>query len=98
MKLKIFSVYDSKAGFWEKPFVMRSRGEALRGWQIEANKDDTSIGKFPTDFCLFEIGDYCQDSGAIVPYETKQSLGLAVEYKKVNDMPVEKPVTLVNNL
>ena len=87
--LKIYTVYDSKAGFYDKPFVQRSTGEALRSWQTAANSPDTAMGTHPSDYTLFEIGEFDTDNGGIKVYEAKKSLGLALDYVKPSDKMVK---------
>lgn len=80
--MKVFSIYDSKAAYFEKPFFLRNRGEALRGWEAGANDPQASISKFPGDYTLFEIGEYDDQTGNITMYESKVNLGLASQFVK----------------
>lgn len=80
--VKLFTVYDSKAEAYMHPFVMRSRGEALRAWESEVNNEQSNFSRFPADFTLFEIGVFDEASGSVTMYESKVSLGVAVEFKK----------------
>lgn len=73
---KYFSLYDSKAGVFRRPFLCRSRGEALRGVMDEAAKDDTDLNKFASDYTLFEIGSWDDEKGTIIPLEVLENLGL----------------------
>ena len=77
---KVYVVYDSKAQFYQSTFCMRSRGEALRAWAVVAKDVERDIGKFPADYTLFEIADYCDETGSYVMYDSKVSLGTALEY------------------
>lgn len=89
MKLKMFSVVDVKVGAYMTPFFMRSRGEALRAWASTVNDGKSSMCAFPTDFCLYELGEFDDEKGEVVLYETKVSLGMALEFKKqpVDEVP-----------
>lgn len=79
---KVFCVYDSKAETYLTPFVMRSRGEAIRGFSDVTNDPNTQFAKHPGDFTLFEIGEWDSDSAKIAMYEAKQNLGVAIEFRK----------------
>lgn len=79
---KMFSVYDSKVGAYLQPFFMRSKGEALRGFQELANDPNTQFAKYPSDFTLFEIADFEERTGKITPHKAKISLGLALNFVK----------------
>jgi len=95
MKVKIFTTYDSKAEAYLQPFFMRSRGEALRGWETICNDPNSQFHKHPSDFTLFEIGEYDEQTGTIETYPAKCALGLALEFVKTT--PLAKPELLVNN-
>jgi hypothetical protein len=82
MELKVFSVYDSKAGFYGNPIYLHTKGEALRTWEDAANDPQSQIGKYPADFTLFEIGEFDNVTGEVAMYESKTSLGTAIEFKK----------------
>lgn len=86
MKLKIYVVYDSKAEAYMQPFFMRSRGEALRGWQDACNDTKTQFNKFPEDFTLFEIGEYDELTAKIIQPNAHTALGKALEYVKKNQI------------
>lgn len=81
MALKIFTVNDSKAKAWGMPMILKSSGEAVRSFTDVANDTATMIGKHPEDFALFEIGEYCEQTGVITSYPEKISLGSALDYK-----------------
>lgn len=81
---KIFTIHDSKAEVFKKTFTANTTGEILRQWQVMANDPETEIGKFPADFTLFEIGTFNLQTGLIDTYESKKSLGTALEYVKQN--------------
>lgn len=82
MTSKIFTTYDSKAEAYLQPFFMKTRGEAIRGWQTVCNDPKTQFNQYPADFTLFEIGEYDETTGQITPYQAKVSLGVALEFLK----------------
>lgn len=79
-KSQVFAVYDSKAGFYKTPFIMRSKGEALRGFTDVVNDEKTEIGRHPGDFTLFHLGSFDDENGKYLNNETPVSLGVAVEF------------------
>lgn len=82
MLLKVYAVYDSKVEAYLNPFVMRSRGEALRGFESAVNDPQTSFCRHPADYTLFEIGEYDESSGLLKPHSVHVSCGVAVEFKR----------------
>lgn len=82
MKLKIFTAYDSKVEAYLQPFFMRSTGEAIRAWTELANNSEHLFCKHPADYTLFEIGEYDDTTGQVVPNMTFKNLGTALEFKR----------------
>lgn len=66
MLLKIFAIYDRKAGTYGQPFALQSRGVALRTLQSWVSDPASFFAKFPDDFELYEIGEFNQMDGSIV--------------------------------
>lgn len=81
MKLKIYSVYDSKVEAYLQPFFLRSRGEALRAFQEVCSDPKSKFFKHGGDYTLFEIGEYDEISGLIESFKAKVSLGTALEFQ-----------------
>lgn len=78
---KVFTVYDSKAEIYLKPFHMNSRGEAVRAFGDASLDEKTQIAKHPEDFTLFEIGEFDDSNGEYRMLNAKVSLGNALELK-----------------
>lgn len=82
MMMRLFSVYDSKANTYLPPFLLANDKLAIRAFAHAANDKATDIGKYPTDFCLFEIGTYDDQSGFVQAIEPFINHGLAATYIK----------------
>jgi hypothetical protein len=79
---QVFVVHDAKAETFRNPFIMRSRGEAVRGFIDTINaKEENELSKHPEDFTLFELGEYDDSTGEYKMYEAKKPLGSALEFK-----------------
>lgn len=81
MKLKLFTIYDSKAETYSNPFYSQTTGTGIRMFERTVNDSSTQIHEYPHDFTLFEIGEWNDNDGIIEMYEIKRSLGLALEFK-----------------
>lgn len=94
MVIKVYNVYDSKIEAYMPPFFMRNKGEALRAWAATVNDEKSTFCAHPADFTIFEIGEYDDASGSISMYNTKVSLGTALEFKNKpsEQMPLLKAV------
>lgn len=80
--LKIFSVYDSKVGAYLNPLFLRSNGEALRAFVSAVNSADHDFCKYASDYTLFELGAWHEDSATINMLPTPKSLGVAIEFRE----------------
>lgn len=63
MFMKAFSLFDNKAGMFSAPFFFHNRAMALRACKDMARDTETSVGRHPADFELFEIGEFDDCSG-----------------------------------
>lgn len=85
LEYQMFSIYDSKAEVFKQPFMLRTKGEAIRGFTDLANDEKTEIGKHPEDFTLFHLGSYDMVSGKFANLVTPLSLGVAIEFRRENN-------------
>ena len=63
MQQKLFSIYDKKTNCYERPFIARHSAEVAREWPKVISNPETKYGKNPTDFSVFEIGSYDDETG-----------------------------------
>lgn len=82
MNQHIFAVYDSKSEMFMQPMFFKAKGEAIRAFADESNREKSAICIHPEDYTLFHIGEYNVETGLITPLTTPTSMGLATEYKK----------------
>ena len=94
MESKIYAIYDSKAEAFMQPFFSGTAGLALRTFADAANSPDTVIAKYPSDFELFELGVFDDQTGKFEIYEHRKPLGFAIEY--VNKAEQSAQVRVVN--
>lgn len=90
MDKQIFSVFDSKVGYYLKPFDMRSKGEALRAFVDLVNDKNTAVGKHPEDYVLFHLGSFNELDGKFVNLNCPVSLGVGTEFIKNGDENIYK--------
>lgn len=88
MVSKVFTVYDSKAEAYLTPFLMRTKSEAIRGFQDVCNDDKSNFCKYAEDYTLFEIGEFDDSIGTYTMYASKVSLGCAIEYKRMDALSI----------
>lgn len=67
MLLNAYSVYDRKTLTYSPPFFQSADGAAARMLQDLVMDTNTNIGRHPNDFVLFNIGQYDDQKGALLP-------------------------------
>lgn len=85
-RLKVFSVYDSKAKVFNIPFLFPIAALAVRGFTSAVSDPRSSLNKFPDDFVLFEIGEFDDVSGHFENYREARPVVTAREL--FNALPV----------
>ncbi len=63
----VFTVHDSCSGVYDRPFIGRSEGDAIRSFGDIAMDAEHPIGKHPEHFSLFRLGTYDDNSGKLEP-------------------------------
>lgn len=91
MNLGIFCVYDSKGLRYGSPMFVPSKGEAIRGFSDVANDGKSVISNHPSDFVLYLVGEFDDQTGVVSAYSPLVNLGNASEFKKpvVSGVPVD---------
>lgn len=84
MKLKIFSIYDSKAKAFITPFFSPTTEVGQRSFGGACNDPTTQFHRHPGDFSLFEIGEFGIETGEVTPHKQLINHGLAIIYQDEN--------------
>jgi hypothetical protein len=82
MKTKVYSIYDKAAFIYNRPFHAVNVGVALRSFRDVYEDKRSDIAKHPEDFCLYEVGEYCDQTGDFFNLETNQKVLEAIEFAK----------------
>lgn len=67
MLLQAYSVYDRKALQYHAPFFTHTDGSAVRSFADLANDMNTTVGRHPADYVLYNVGTYSDDNGSLEP-------------------------------
>lgn len=69
-KLFMVSVRDSAVDAFMRPFVVPARGAAVRSFRDEVKRGgDSEMSKHPSDYELYLIGEFDEQTGALVPVQ-----------------------------
>jgi len=63
--IHIFAVYDKKVEVFLAPFFAKHMVEAIRSITQVAKDQKTSIGLYPNDYSLHQIGSFNEETGEI---------------------------------
>lgn len=88
MKLKVFSVLDTKGDCFMTPFFMSATGQAVRAFADLVNDAQSMVARHPEDYRLACIGEFDDNSARLTSYDVPQFLGFASEYKALAATPV----------
>jgi len=80
VKIKMFSLYDSKAEAFGPPFFLQSTGQAVRALMDISNDPQSMVGRHPADFVLYEVGEYDDSSAEVVNKNPHILVGMASDF------------------
>ena len=66
MLLKIYSVYDEKAGAYLPPFYMQNDAVAVRAFRNSVQDEEHNFHKNAEDYTLFRLGAWDDNTGETV--------------------------------
>lgn len=80
MTIKIFSIFDSKAEAYLQPFFSQTTATGIRAFASAVNDSSQPMNHHPADYYLFEIAEWDQVKGRILPNDSPPNLGCALEF------------------
>lgn len=87
-RLMMYSVFDSKAEAFLRPFAAETRGLAIRSFSDAVNDAQHEFFKHGEDYTLFEVGVFDVGTGLL---EGKlHSLGTALQFRVAVESPVRR--------
>lgn len=81
MRLKAYSVRDSKGEVYHTPFFQKTHGEAERNFTALARDPKSQVSQFPEDYDLYYIGEYDDNTGKFESITTPQHIIKAVNVR-----------------
>lgn len=80
--MRIYSIYDSKAQYFGTPVFQRNAAEAIRSFSKVVNDGRSLPSDCPEDFVLFELGEFDEQTGKVIPHAAPLSLTGALQLKE----------------
>ena len=93
MKTFLYSVFDTKSGVYDRPFVFRTDEEAKRGFGDICNDENHPIGKHPEDFYICRVGTWDDNKGLLIPEEAPETIMTGLDALSMNNVT---PISEVN--
>lgn len=84
-KLRMFSVYDSKVQAYMNPWIARTVAEAQRSWVQACNDGQSMMSKHPADYTLFQVGEFDEETGEILPLKAHASISTGLEARRPSE-------------
>ena len=88
MKQIIASIYDSKVRVWSFPQQFVNKGALARAWEETCNDTNSPFAKYPSDFTMFIVGEWDDETGQISMHQAPEPLGTAVQFVRAPLKPV----------
>ncbi len=80
MILLAFSVHDSKAEAFTKPFFDVTKGSAIRAFSDAVNEEGSQFALHADDYTLFHVGVFDDNLGVFEKFDAPVSLGNALTF------------------
>lgn len=64
-RLEAYTIYDTKAESYERPFYIPTEAMAVREFAAMANDPQHYVGRNPEDFHLFHCGNFDTQTGGL---------------------------------
>lgn len=82
MKLVMVAVRDSALDAFMRPFFVPTTGVAIRSFQ-DACKQEPAFKDHPTDFTLYELGEFDEETGKCSNLEAPRQLLRGQDIKEI---------------
>ncbi len=90
MRVKIYTVLDSKAEAHHQPFFAPTDGVAQRNFATACLDENHNFNQHAADYTLFAIGEFDDATGIILP-ETPRNLGNGLSFKASPTLTALRP-------
>lgn len=77
----VCSAYDKKARTFLTPFYVTHQDVAVRAFKDAVNNVESSVGRNPEDFALWNLGTFDDDKGSFTLHATPQHIVEAMAFK-----------------
>ena len=93
MIFKMFGIFDEKAKAYKPPFFLPEEGQAVRAFGDAANNKELDVGRHPSDFSLWCLGTFDDNSGEVVVPKKPDLVAQASQLVVVSTQDTEVPAS-----
>nr|AVQ10242.1 DNA binding protein VP5 [Gokushovirinae environmental samples] len=94
MRINAYSVFDRKTLAYHMPFYAPTDGAAVRTLADATADPNTSLGRHPNDYVLFEVGYFDDAAGALVATSPVRHIIDVIALVKATQAEIPFPETL----
>ena len=80
MKMEIFAIRDRALEAFMRPWVAQTTGQAIRMFMDECDNPQGDISKHKSDYDLYHIGSFDDQSGAIIKPDSIKLIAAGKHY------------------
>ena len=63
----MLAVHDKESRTFRQPFSMNTKRDAVESFRQVVNDENSQFNKFPDDFDLVQVGEFCVRTGELKP-------------------------------
>lgn len=82
MIYRAYSIYDNAVNTFAPPFFVPHVQIAMRYFEALASDPKSDVSKWPSQFHLFELGEFDDAHGSLAIHTAPVSMGLASQFVK----------------
>ena len=71
----IVAVRDRQLNAYMRPFTAQTRGQAIRSFRDEVNRQGSELNTHPEDYELYQLGTFDEETGVISDIITAEGKG-----------------------
>lgn len=91
MILKAYSLFDNKALQYHPPFYASTDAAAIRAVRDLVDDPNTSVGRHPKDYTLYNVGQYDDSNGLFMAQQPLMHVVDAVALVRLDSPPATLP-------
>jgi len=72
MRVKAYTIYDTKSLTYSNPFYAPTHGAAIRIVTDATQDNNSQLARHPADFILYCVGEFDDNSGIFMPIDPRE--------------------------